>query len=478
MEAFSLVLLGATGDLARLKILPGLYELRRRGLLPRGFSLIANGRSEYDDEKYRDYVVQIWRERYGANLDQQVVSELVSQIYYIQGDLTDEGLYKRLSEYLDKLLKAGVECGNRIFHLAILPSLYEEVVEKLGSLSLHQSDCGFVRILLEKPFGSSRQSAVELDSCLKKYFSEKQIFRIDHYLAKETVQNILYFRFANELFEPTLNNQFVDHIQISMMEEFGIRDRGRFYDRVGAVRDVLQNHLLQLLASVTMDKPQEMRTELIRAARQKLMTELVCPNEGELSKHIVKGQYEGYRGEKDVDDESMTETYVAVKALIDNDRWRGVPIYIRAGKALCRTVTEVAVIYKDTSVKPSPNVLNFRIQPDESIVLRFYVTKPGPTDELQQANLQFHYHQLKQHLMAAYERVLLDAFSGNQTLFTLASGVEAEWKFVDPILNYWSEKKIEPFVYAKGSWGPKEADELLMRDGREWIELSVDLDED
>lgn len=475
MEAFSLVLFGATGDLAKLKIIPAVYELKRRHLLPENFSLIGNGRTKMSHEQFRDYVIKTLETKLNSSLDIKLVNSILENTYYIQGDLSDDHLYSDLENFLEELLNKGVDCGNRVFHLAILPQLYEEVITKLSEHDLSESSCGWVRVLIEKPFGNDLSSAKKLDKTLKKTFQEEQIFRIDHYLAKETVQNILAFRFANELFEPTLNNQFVDHIQISLMEDFGIKDRGKFYDRTGTVRDVLQNHLLQVLATVTMDKPQQLNAKYIRLERQKLLASLSCPNEAGLDSSVVKGQYQGYLSEKNIPQNSTTETYVALKAYITNSRWKDVPIYIRAGKNLCRQVTEVNVVYKDSAMKPSPNVLTFRLQPDESIVLRFFVTKPGPTNELQPAHLQFHYKQLGEELMEAYQRVLLDSFRGDQTLFTLAAGVEAEWKFVDPILEYWTHNKVKPDLYEKGSWGPKEADELIRQDNREWIQPSIDL---
>lgn len=475
MESFSLILLGATGDLAKLKIIPAIYELKKRHLLPDNFHLIGNGRTSYTHEEFRNYVINILENKLNSSLDVKVVKEILDKTFYLAGDLTNDTLYKDINQFLESLIDQGHECGNRVFHLAILPQLYETVIEQLAKHNLAESECGWIRVLIEKPFGQNLTTAQKLDRTLKKHFEEEQIYRIDHYLAKETVQNILAFRFANELFEPTLNNTYVDHIQISMLEDFGIKSRGKFYDRTGTVRDVVQNHLLQVLATVTMDRPETLTAKFIRQQRQKLLTSLSCPQEKSLSDSVVKGQYLGYLQEKDVAPDSHTETYVALKAYIENKRWKGVPFYLRAGKSLCRQVTEVNIVFKDAVMKPSPNVLTFRIQPDESIVLRFFVTKPGPTDELQPAHLQFHYHQLGEALMDAYERVLLDAFRGNQTLFTMAQGVEAEWKFIDPILDYWQEHHIKPYTYAKGSWGPKEADQMIKKDGREWIEPSVDL---
>lgn len=474
MEAFVLVLFGATGDLAKLKILPAIYELKKRRLLPNQFSLVGNGRSSLDTEGFRKYAMSVWEEKFGERLEKKVCDDLLEQTFYFQGDLADSKMYEGLNDFLRGLRKEGISCDNRVFHLAILPQLYQQVAELLGSSGLTGPDCGWVRVLLEKPFGTDLESAQVLDACLKRHFSEDQIYRIDHYLAKETVQNILYFRFANEMFEPTFNNKYIDHIQITMMEEFGIKDRGKFYERTGALKDVVQNHVLQVLATVTMDRPTEIASEFLRPKRQELLRQLERPS----LDSVVVGQYDGYRQEKGVGADSKTETFIALKAEIGSDRWKGVPVYVRHGKGLCRTVSEVNVVYKDQSMKPSPNVLTFRLSPHESIVLRFFVTKPGPTTELQQANLQFHYHQLKEQLMEAYQKVLLDAFGGSQTLFTMAEGVEAEWRFVDPILKDWENKKSGPIVYRQGSWGPREADEMIKRDGREWIEPSVDLEID
>lgn len=476
-EAFSLILMGATGDLARIKIWPSIYRLIEAKLVPQEIQIVANGRTDQTQEEFREYVEKVWQDFFGDKFDQGLADHILKNCHYLQGDLADKGLYAALQTKLDELAEGKTGCKNRIFHLAILPQLYQSVVEHIGQSGLSQSDCGWVRILVEKPFGENLETAKQLDNCLKKYLSEDQIYRIDHYLAKETVQNISAFRFANEMFEPQLNKQFIDHIQISFLEEFGIRDRGKFYDRTGAIRDVVQNHLLQLLAVVTMDDPSSESSKNYRISRQKLLSSLKDYTLRSVSKNVVVGQYQGYQSEKDIAAGSKTETFFAMKTEIDNQRWQGVPIYLRTGKKLCRTVTDIMVVFKDSFRKPSSNVLNFRISPDESIILRFYVKKPGPTNELEPANLQFHYKHLKTDLMKAYERVLLDAYTGKQLLFTTADEVEAEWKFVDPIIEYLDRNEIMPDIYQDNSWGPAAADKLIQADGREWLMPSVDLEE-
>lgn len=473
-ESFTLVLLGATGDLARIKIWPAIYRLYQNKLLPVKIRVIANGRTEHSDEDFRDYLYHVWQEKFSQKYNHDLAVEIASKVSYLAGDLTANEFYSDLKQLLNSSTSPK-DCNNRIFHLAIMPSLYQQVVEKLGQSGLAQADCGWLRLLVEKPFGENLASAQELDKCLKKYFTEEEIYRIDHYLAKETVQNISAFRFANELFEPQLNKQYIDHIQISFLEEFGIKDRGKFYERVGAIRDVVQNHLLQLLAVVTMDDPRDDTNEAYRDSRNRLLESIRCCDPQQVSQRVIVGQYASYLKEKNVAPDSRTETFMALKTFIDNERWRGVPVYVRAGKKLCRTVTDIMVVFRDNARQPSSNVLNFRIAPDESIILRFYVKKPGPTNQLEAANLQFHYKQLKADLMEAYERIVLDAYTGNQLLFTTAKEVEAEWRFVDPIIDYLKAKKINPEIYPDNTWGPKAADKLIQADGREWLVPSVDL---
>lgn len=470
-ETFSLILFGATGDLSRGKIWPAIYNLFRHNLLPQDLYIIASGRTEYTSQEFSDYLARIWQEHYGEVYDASLAASIITKCHYFAGDLTDKSLYQRIKDWLAKTKLSGKTCHNRVFHLAILPSLYQTVVENLGQAGLSNADCGFVRLMIEKPFGQDLASAQALDQSLKLNFSENQIYRIDHYLAKETVQNIWAFRFANELFEPQLNNRYIDHIQISFLEEIGIKDRGKFYEQTGVLRDVVQNHLLQVLAVATMDEPGSDSPEDFRRSRQNLLKALMPPKITD----VVAGQYQTYRQEKYVNPESNASTFLALKTEIQTSRWQGVPIYLRAGKKLARTATDVMMVFRDNSRIPSSNVLNFRLAPDESIVLRFFIKKPGHTNELQPAHLQFKYSGLKSNLMLAYERVLLDAYSGNQLLFTLADEIESEWRFVAPIIEHLNKGSLMPNFYPDNSWGPEDANGLIKKDSRTWLAPSVDL---
>lgn len=474
MDAFTLVLFGATGDLAKLKIFPALLHLRRKNLIPEHFYVIGNGRTDYNDESFRDYLFTLFSQQLGDSLDTAFVNDFLQHVYFLQGDLQDETMYQRLNHKISEINSTVHTLHHLIYHLAVLPQFYEEVVQHI-QVNKPTIDPTSTRILIEKPFGLDLPSAQRLDQKLLTHFKEEQIFRIDHYLAKENMQNILVFRFANEIFEPLLNHNYVDHIQVSVLEEFGIKDRGKFYERTGALKDVVQNHLLQMLAATTMDRPANLDADHIRHERQKVLNSLRFYSKDEVSSYAVKGQYQGYTNEPFVEPNSVTDTYVAVKAFIQNQRWEGVPIYMRTGKMVSRTVSEISVIFKDPRYKPSANVLTFRISPHEGIALRFHAKKPGPYNELQQANLAFDYSRSKDELLEAYQRVLLDALNGDQTLFTKSDDVEAEWKFVDPIMSYWETEQIKPELYEPGSWGPHKADVLIQKDDRDWIVPSIDV---
>jgi len=472
-EAFSLILLGATGDLARNKIIPALYELKRRGFLPREFSLIGNGRTAHTNESFRDYIYQIVAKA-NTQVDQDALESLLERTFYYSGDLNDDKVYSGLKKYLDQLENEGVPCGNKVFQLAILPHLYAKVSTNIAQAGMTQSECGWVRILIEKPFGKNLESAKKLDTQLLKYYQEEQIYRIDHYLAKETVQNILALRFANEVFEHLWKSQLIDHIQISLMEELGADGRGRFYERTGALKDVIQNHLLQVLAVTMMERPEDLTAGEVRKKRKQLLNQLKLYDEKSV-KTVVRGQYKGYRELRDTSDESLMETFVALKTEVDTPRWSGVPVYIRTGKKLKRSVSEVSLVFKDSLMSPSANVMTIRLSPNEGIVFRFFVKQPGPNMKLEQTAMQFCYKDLAGDLISSYEKVLLDVFAGERMLFVEAEGIEAQWRFVDPILKHWESLESQPEEYEPGSWGPKSAEKLIEQDGRAWLEPSMDV---
>jgi glucose-6-phosphate 1-dehydrogenase len=474
MDPFALILFGATGDLAKKKIWPALYELHQRGLLPGNGIYVATGRSEWNDESYRDHLRLVLKAHIGDEADTEICDKLLERTIYVRGDLFDPGFYNEIERRLQQMQEAGFAYNNRIFHLAISPHYYQSVIQHIVEQKLDLPGRGWRRILIEKPFGYDLTSAKELDVLLLNHFKEQEIFRIDHYLGKEPVQNILAFRFENGVYEPLLNKDYVDHIQIQMLESEGVEGRGDFYDVTGAMRDVVQNHLLQLMAITMMEAPESMQTDAIRKQRSKVMNQLKPMEIGSLGKTIIRAQYDGYQNIKAVKPNSQTETYVALKAEVDNDRWRGVPIYIRAGKKLNRKVTEISIVFKGVRT-PSPNVLNLRISPNEGIVWRFLVKKPGHTTELQEASMQFCYRDILAKQMSSYAKLLLDALQGEQVLFAQSSTIEAQWQFIQPVLDAFTQDGLPLHHYAADTWGPVEADYLIEEDGRAWLEPSLDV---
>lgn len=479
MQSFSLILFGATGDLAKIKILPAIYTLFEQNLLPGDFSLIGCGRTAHTQESFRSYVMEVLETKIGAKLQRTVLNKMLERTFYSAGDTQDPQFYQNLKLYLNELQTQGIECGNKIFHLAILPELYAAVAKHLGESGLHHSPHGWTRIMIEKPFGEDEQSAKKLNQELTKYFAESNIFRLDHYLGKETVMNIVAFRFGNGLFEPIWNHKFIDHIQITMAENFGVGSRGKFYDVTGALRDVVQNHMLQVLATTLMDRPDDFSVAKVRAKRQEILGAITkFSSSKEVEKNVVAGYYEGYIAEQDVPKNSLTETFVALKLHVDKSRWQGVPIYVRSGKLLKRTVGEVSIVFKrppfhlldhDSEVASS-TVLNLRLQPNEGIILRMAVKKPGPKMLLTPASMDFYYDKIPSMLLDPYVRLLLDAFAGDQTNFAHMQEIAAQWRFVDPIIDAWKHDHKKLHEYEPMSWGPKAATELIERDGRKWLE--------
>lgn len=478
LDSFSLVLFGATGDLAKLKIFPALYDLHERGQLPEKFALIGSGRTEYSREQFQDYVAEQLRSKV-QNLEEGKLAQLIERTYYYAGDAIEPSFAPRFAQFLDDLQSQGIPCGNRIFHLAVLPHLYEPIVHNLGSAGLAQARDGWVRLMIEKPFGTDQHSAQTLNQTLLQYFEPDQVYRLDHYLGKETVQNILAFRFGNGLFEPIWDNSFIDHIQITRFEEFGVKDRGSFYDVTGALKDVVQNHLLQVLSVITMEPPANFSPEAIREQRRKILESFKVYDEELIRERTVRAQYEGYTQEKNVSPDSTTETYVALKLEIELNRWQGVPVYIRAGKKVAQAVSEVSIVFKrppfqifrefEGEEKAAPNVLTLRLDQGEAILLQFLIKQPGHEMRLQPAAMQFCYRDANGKLMEPYAKLLLDVFKGDPSLFALPEEVEAQWRFVDPILQAWKNGVCEVGSYAADSMGPKAADTLIQLDGREWF---------
>lgn len=471
----TLVLFGATGDLAKKKIFPALYQLHQQQLLPENFRILANGRSEFSDQEFQKTIFDLLSKNAIVQFDEATANAFVSRLEYVIGDVSHADLYQQLQQKFYKQSKKGPQ--SIIFQLAVMPSLYRKIVEHIGQVQLFKQS-GWTRLLIEKPFGENLSSALELDKALKEYFAEEQIFRIDHYLTKETVQNIFASRFGNGLFEPIWDRNFIDHIQITMLEDFGIGNRGAFYDRVGALKDVVQNHLLQVLALTTMDVPAHYTANDLRSKRQEIIKNLKVMSPEEVKSFTIRGQYQGYQQEEKVEPDSSTETFIMLRTEIETDRWQGVPIYIRAGKHLSTKLTEVSVVFKQNQrlvcpdlegIDPQANVLQLRLAPNEGIGLRFLAKKPGQRMVLTPASMDFSYATLQQPLMESYAKVLLDTIKGDQTLFATSQEVEYQWQFITPILTAWQKEDVKLFTYERGSDGPKEADLLMEREGRRLI---------
>ncbi|EKD91048.1 MAG: hypothetical protein ACD_30C00049G0016 [uncultured bacterium] len=477
MDSFALIIFGITSNLAQIKLIPALYDMAEKGLLPPGMTIIGTARKEMSSEEFKEYFKKVLNTEnihHQHEIKEEVFNDLCQRLHYVNGNLDDSKFYQKLKDYLDELSGHGHPCENRIFYLATYPDLYADIFENVQKFDLNKQESGYVRLMIEKPIGSDLESAKKLNSLLLKYFNEDQIYRLDHYLGKETLQNILTFRFGNGIFEPLINKDYIDHIQITAAEDFGIGRRGGYYDKVGALKDVGQNHQLQMLAFATMDAPSQFSNQAVTQERLKILQALKP-----LPEEVVFGQYEGYLNEENVEANSQTDTFYAFKAFIENDRFRNVPVYIRAGKKLKQTVTEIVIVFKipenrlfkNLKSGMEPNYLTYRIQPNEGIIMEVLTKKPGHKIELEPSVMEFcfkldpHSH----YFPDPYERLIADAIRGDQTFFNDASEVEAQWAFVDPLSN--AKSKI--FKYQAGSWGPKEADELIEKDERKWIEPNM-----
>jgi len=470
-ESFSLVIFGATGNLAQLKLIPALYDLVEANLLPDNISIIGIGRKDLSHQQFRDYSNQVLHKpnkHHQHPIKREVADKLLSKMLYVSGDIAKKEIYQKLNQ----LVKEKKSCSNRMFYLATYPKLYPIVFNLLQKSGLNDQKCGYARVIIEKPIGSDLQSAQELNQLLNQYYTEDQIFRLDHYLGRETLQNILSFRFANNLFESLINKDHIDHIQVTASEDFNIGMRGGYYDSVGALKDVGQNHILQMIALATMDAPDSFTNQDITKKRIKVLEEL----KPDLNS-VVFGQYQGYLNEENVAADSLSDTFFSFKAYIENERFKGVPIYVRAGKAMARTVTEIAIFFKNDhaglfakqNMAEGNNVLIYRIQPNEGIVLKFLSKRPGPEFKLQHEHLQYCYKHTADTLPDPYLRLLFDALRGDQTFFVDAQEVEAQWRFTDPLIA----KRNKLFSYEQGSWGPTEVNEAIEKDGRKWLYPSI-----
>ncbi|HEY2296221.1 MAG TPA: glucose-6-phosphate dehydrogenase [Jatrophihabitans sp.] len=482
----ALVVFGVTGDLARKKLLPAVYDLANRGLLPADFVLLGFARRDWGDGDFEEVAKKAAKEHSRTDWKEDVWARLSGDIMFVPGSFDDDEAFDTLHKTLDDLCGSHGIKGNAAFYLSIPPKMFPTVLqqmERTGMASNEQSG-GWRRVVVEKPFGHDLPSALELNKLVDDVFSPQDVFRIDHYLGKETVQNLMALRFANQLFEPVFNANFVDSVQITMAEDVGIAGRAAFYDATGAARDVLQNHLLQLLALVAMEEPVEFTAEAIQTEKLKVLRAITLPHD--LEAYAVRGQYDqgwqagervaAYTSEQDVPEDSTTETYAAVRLGIDTRRWAGVPFYLRTGKRLPRRVTEIAVLFKKAPHLPfsqtdteelGHNQLVIRVQPDEGVTLKFGSKVPGSAMEVRDVSMDFLYGEaFTESSPEAYERLILDVLLGDSTLFPRNAEVEASWRVIDPLEDYWTTRP--PAKYRAGEWGPKESDEMLARDGRSW----------
>src|SRR5689334_1724428 len=485
------VLFGSTGGLAHRKVVPALFQLWRTHLLPSEAMIVAAGRRPYTDDAFRAELKDAL-DKYSRvqPADKETWDDLAERIVYHRGDFNDPAMYTSLAERLDDLDEERGTRGNRLFYLATQPSAFPEIVQQLGKAGLDHEhhERGWRRVVIEKPFGHDLESAVKLNREVLKVFRERQVYRIDHYLGKETVRNLLVFRFANGIFEPIWNRRYVDHIQITVAESLGVEERGAFYEETGAARDVLQNHLLQLLSLVAMEPPATFAADALRDEKLKVLRAIAPPSRQDVAREVVRGQYDkgwvagvpvkAYREEPEVDAQSETETFIAARFEIDDWRWSGVPFYLRTGKRLAKRASEIAIQFRDVphrlfaeaNTDPQPNLLAIRVQPDEGILLRFGSKVPGLGLDIRQVTMDFTYGTaFSTDAPDAYETLILDAMLGDQSLFTRADEVEAAWAIVNPIHDAWLDMPAPAFPnYAAGSWGPEDADELIQRDGRNW----------
>ena len=478
-----LVIFGASGDLTARKLVPSLFNLYLAKQLPPNFVVLGVSRSDLTDGAFRDRVVYQSKYLEGKlkDLDVHLAKEFADKLYYEDLGEGYDTEYGKLRQRVEALKQKHNTSGNIIYYLSTPPTLYETIAQNLAKAGMNTQNNGWKRLLVEKPFGYSLETAKELNDALHKYFSEPQIYRIDHYLGKETVQNLMVTRFSNSIFEPLWNRNYINYVEITNAERVGVEKRGGYYDRAGALRDMFQNHLLQIVSLVVMEPPIGDHAEEIRNEKVKALKSLrIMEDAKTLYKNTIRGQYvgsvvngeqvKGYREEEGVDPNSTTETYAAIKFYVDNWRWHGVPFYVRTAKHMPNKVTEVVIhfkephhqIFKDSGVHRE-NKLIIRIQPDEGIMIKFGVKVPGQGFKVERANLDFYYSSLAEtYVMEAYERLLLDAMQGDATLYARADEVEAAWEFVDPILDYWKTgKDVRMYGYAAGVWGPENADSLF-----------------
>lgn len=485
-----MVIFGASGDLAKRKLIPALYNLANERLLSKEFAIVGFARRGMSHEEFREKISQDIKEFATSPVDPDLWNWFVRRLYYLPGDIQDPNAYLRLQSLLSEVDKGHGTRGNYLYYLATAPDLFSQIIQQIGEAGLAREENGcWRRVIIEKPFGRDIESARALNHEIRKVLSESQIYRIDHYLGKETVQNIMVFRFANGIFEPIWNHRYIDHVQITVAEDIGVGQRGDYYDQAGALRDMVPNHIFQLVTLTAMEPPISFEADAVRDEQVKILRAIQSISPEEVLKYTVRGQYgedtsrgqrvPAYRAEPSVPADSFTETFVALKLYIDNWRWANVPFYLRTGKRLPCRVTEIAiqfkrapfVLFRKTSVEHlKPNLLVLHIQPDEGISLNFGAKIPGPLVRLGTVDMEFKYEDyFGRTPSTGHERLLYDCMLGDATLFQRADMVEAAWSVVSTIQDVWKALPHRKFPnYVAGTWGPQEADDLMARDGREW----------
>jgi glucose-6-phosphate 1-dehydrogenase len=485
----AIVIFGANGDLTKRKLMPALYRLSADGRVPPAFAIIGNSRTEMSDDDFRQKMREAVEEfQEDAPFNASLWDGFAANLFYVAGDLRDEAMYQLLGAKLAEVEQSHRTAGNALFYLSTQPSYYSPVVECIGQANLQQGS-GWRRVVVEKPFGHDLATARELNRDIQRVFPERDVYRIDHYLGKETVQNILAFRLGNGIFEPLWNRRYIHNVQITAAESIGVEGRGAYYQEAGALRDMIQNHLMQVMATIGMEPAAVFEADAVRDERAKFLRSIRIMKPNEVAKYAVAGQYgaarigteevPGFRQEPGVDPNAQTDTYAAVTFLVDNWRWAGVPFYLRSGKRLPKRITDIAIHFNEAPHSPftegalddaaRPNLLILRIQPEEGISLRFLGKQPGSGMRLRPVSMDFNYgSSFGERSPSAYETLLLDAMIGDATLYTRQDMVEASWSAVEPILEVWWNRTFDFPNYAAGTWGPQEADEMLERQGHRW----------
>ena len=480
----TIIIFGASGDLTQRKLIPSLFNLFRKRRTPKKFQIDGFGGTDFTDEQFREHLYKGMKDHAGYEFTEEEWNIFAPNLHYLSGKYTEASDFQKLANTLTSLENGE---ANRLFYMALPPTLFPAIIDNLDASGQLHENGAWRRVVLEKPFGTDLASAVTLNKQVHKALNENQIYRIDHYLGKETVQNILFTRFANTIFEPIWNRTYIDHVQITVAETVGLEHRAGFYDSVGVLRDMFQNHLLQLLTLVAMEPPASFSASHLRNEKVKVLSAVQPMTPEQVSANTVRGQYKGYRQEHQVNPNSTTPTYAALRLYINNWRWKGVPFYLRSGKNLTEKQSQIIIQFKEPPLAMfpmqtmKPNILVLYLQPDEGLHVRFEAKAPDTVAETRSVDMEFHYAEAfgQTAIPESYERLLLDAIQGDASLFTRADEVETAWSLIDPILQTWEAHQTPPLAgYKPGSWGPPEGYDLLARDGRRWLneEASMMLD--